>query len=941
MQILKMKRVLACMLAAALALPIASFPVSSEGENEETVAESTAEEGETSEEDGEEAVVIEEEEEEVDISAEDVQKYMKSLGEKDGYEVFLRSEEYKDEIEAEFLAQVGSTYADEDEAEDAADEVVDALKKAELAIMDTASGEVVAVAEELTDTKESVIYLSDAGRYLVHLNAEKTSVQQIRFRVSTLDSEFLFLTKDRKTLELYTDDYEEVYVTMKLDEQTDEHCIYRSDDDLHWAMLSPEQDQAWACVKKVAENDNFIMYVDEYTAVIALENKANGYIWWSSPLNANRDTRATGTLVNELQSSLVLAYGDTNARSVTNQRSRNAAELKVKEVSDGVEVTYDYDKCGISVPVSYKLCDDYLEVSVDCTKIKESQFESGKIATEITMLGAFGAGAPDEEGYFVLPDGCGALVNFNNGKETAKAYSQNVYGRDITVVPTTKPAVTETINMPVYGIVKDGNAMAVVIEEGDGNAKLNAKVSGQSLSSYNICNFSFRLRGSDSVAMPGDAGNLTIFEEGGIKTENICVRYYPIAKEDADYVDVAEVYRNYLLTDGGVEVKTEADTTEMYLDLYGGTMKSRSILGIPITMKTSMTSYSEAKEIVSGLVDQGVDDMVVVYNNWTNEGISGKVDNKAKPSGTLGGSGKFNDLTEYLEEQGIAFYPSVNNKTFKSGNGYFTFMDTTIRITGSYSRQMTYNLSYGVQDASVKTESLLSPGTFTKLYQKLAKNYSKKGLTGVSLGEMTSTLYGDYGKQNMSRDNTMEALQESYQAINDAGLSLLADSCAAYAFPYTDRISDVPLQSSGFDMFDEDIPFYQIVMHGVIPYSGTAINASADSMGAFLDTISTGCNPAYDMIYAEASDLKDTELDSYYYSNYSFWLNTAADEYKLASEILSGVSDQTITDYTRDGDVAVTVYSDGTEIKVDYEAETITVNGTEYRLDEQAEKEGE
>ncbi len=940
MQILKTKRVLACLLAAALALPMTALPVSSEGE--ETKAESTVEDGETSEEGGEETVVIEEEEEEVDISADDVKKYMQSVGKADGYEIYLRSEEYKDEIEAEFLAQVGSNYADEDEAEDAADEVLDLLKKAELAIIDTATGEVVAVAEELTDTDESVIYLSDAGRYLVHLNAEKTSVQQIRFRVSTLDSEFLFLTKDKETLELYTDDYEEVYVTMKLDEQNDVHCIYRSDDGLYWAMLNAAQDQAWACVKQVAENDNFIMYVDEYTAVIALENKANGYIWWSSPLNANRDTRATGTLVNELQSSLVLAYGDTGARSVTNQRSRNAAELKVKEVTDGVEVTYEFDKCGISVPVSYKLCEDYMEVSVDCAKIKESQFDSGKIATQITMLGAFGAGSPDEEGYFVLPDGCGALVNFNNGKETAKAYSQPVYGRDITVVPTTKPAVTEKIYMPVYGIVKEGNAMAVVIEEGDGNATLNASVSGQSLSSYNICNFSFRLRGSDSVAMPGDAGNLTIFEEGAIKTENICVRYYPIAKEDADYVDIAEAYRNYLLNDGGVSMKTEADSTEMFLDLYGGTMKSRSILGIPITMKTSMTSFSEAQEIVSGLVDQGVDDMVVVYNNWTNAGISGKVDNKAKPSGTLGGSGDFNDLTEYLEEQGFDFYPSVNNKTFKSGNGYYTFMDTTIRISGSYSRQMTYNLSYGVQDVSVTTKSLLSPASFSKVYEKLAKNYSKKGLTGVSLGDMTSTLYGDYGKQNMSRDNTMDVLTDSYQAINDAGLSLLADSCAAYAFPYADRISDVPLQSSGFDMFDQDIPFYQIVLHGVIPFSGTAINASADSTGTFLDTIASGSNPAYDMIYAEASDLKDTELDVYYYSNYSFWQSTAAEEYKIASEVLSGVSDQTITDHYVDGDKTVTVYSDGTEIMVDYAKETITVNGTEeYRLGTADAEEGE
>ena len=150
MQIVKMKRVLACLLAAVLALPVTALPVSSDNE-QETVAD--AAEGETTEEGdaAEETIEIEEEQEEVDIDADTVQKYMTSVGAKDGYAVYLRSKEYKDEVEAEFLAKVGSTYADEDEAEDAADEIIDLLKKAEMAIIEEASGKVAAVAEELTD----------------------------------------------------------------------------------------------------------------------------------------------------------------------------------------------------------------------------------------------------------------------------------------------------------------------------------------------------------------------------------------------------------------------------------------------------------------------------------------------------------------------------------------------------------------------------------------------------------------------------------------------------------------------------------------------------------------------------------------------------------------------------------------------------------------------
>ncbi len=932
MKMNRMKRVLAALLAAAMMLPAGSLTAIAEEEAaavEEQVADASEET--PAEEGAGETISVEEEEEEFDSTPDEVREYLTLLGEEDGYEVYLREKDYKDKIEANINASV----KDEDEAKDLIKDTEKHLKKVELALIDKEKNKMAAELEEIGKSKTELIYFSEAGNFIVFLDKETNKINRIRYRVSTLDSEYIFMTKDQETLEYYSTDYEEIRATLKRVYQNDKsgEWLYRSEDEAYTALLGENGEQVLYCVKFACENDSFKMYYDEDTAMIGLENKSNGYIWWSSPIGCNRDTRATKLLVTDLQSSAVLTYGDSTTRGITNLRSRNAAELKIREEKNGITVTYDFDKCGVTIPIRYTLEDDYMSASVDTTAIKETKTDNGIVATQLTMLGSFGAAGAQDEGYFVIPDGCGSLIRFNNGKETAKSYTAKVYGRDITMVPTTKPAVTEEVFMPVYGIVRDdGNAMAVVVDKGDGNVTLNASVSGQSLSSYNICSFNFTLRGSDTFYMSGDYGNLTVFEQGDIKQKEISVRYYPIAQDEVSYADIAETYRNYLLNDGGVTIKAQPDTTELYLDLYGGTMKNRSIFGIPVNLKTSMTSFSEAKEIVSGLKESGVDDMVVVYNNWTNEGISGKVDNKAKPAGVLGGNSEFKDLTSYLSEQGFDFYPSVNNKVFKNGNGYYSFFDTTIRISNAYSRQMRYNLSYGVQDTSKKTLSLLSPAAFTELYSKLTGNYSKKGLSGVSLGELTSTVWGDYGKQNMGRGDTIAALQESYSSITDGGLSLLSDNCAAYAFPYTDRISDVPLASSGFDVFDEDVPFYQLVMHGVIPYSGTAINASADSNYAFLTCIATGCDPAYDMIYAEASDLKDTDLDSYFYSHYAFWSDTAAAEYKLADEILSGVSDQIMTDYVREGDVSVTTFADGTTIEVDYAAETIKTGGKTYAL---------
>ena len=113
----------------------------------------------------------------------------------------------------------------------------------------------------------------------------------------------------------------------------------------------------------------------------------------------------------------------------------------------------------------------------------------------------------------------------------------------------------------------------------------------------------------------------TVFESGDIISDDIELLYYPIAKEDASYVDVAQRYRQYLLEEDGVKIRSQADTASMYVDLYGGVQKKRPILGIPVTLKTPITSYSQAEEILSKLKDKGVDDVVASYSNWTNDGI--------------------------------------------------------------------------------------------------------------------------------------------------------------------------------------------------------------------------------------------------------------------------------------------------------------------------------
>ncbi len=815
------------------------------------------------------------------------------------------------------------------------DDVVKELKNAEIVGVDAETGDVLCVLEKEDKGKDFISYLSEKGRWLVLTDKDSGDVTTVRKIVSTLDNECLFLSPDGETLELYSEDYDEIVRTYTRAGNAKDGRVSYTNDDGWEVVLAETLDEVISSARYVCENDNLALYINDDTAVIGLYDKRTGETWWSTPESVGHDTSATNTIIDDLSSSLKMVYGEPAARSTTTQRSASDATIKVKDVTGGVKVTYSFGKPGISVPVTYTLQDDYLEARVETSDIEEAS--DSKIVTSLTIMGNFAAASSEDSGYFVIPDGSGALINFNNGKETAKSYTGYVYGNDVTAVSTTALATTQGVSFPMYGIVNGDRAMLVVADEGDANAKLLASVSGQSNSAFNTCGFEFILRDSDTYYMSGDNSTaLTMFETGDIKTETIALRYYPLdtsGDDTVDYVDIADAYRDYLFENGVTDAEVDADPI-LSLNLYGGVKKEKSIAGIPIKMKTALTTYDQAVDILDTLQDNGVDAMSVQYYDWTNDGISEKIDIKAKPSGTLGGKDDWEELCAYTSRNGITLYPAVENETFYSGNGYGSYSSTAVRISGSYARVYEYDLAYGTQDTDSKAKSLLSPALYAETYDTLRENLLDADLTAASLGSLSNALYGDYGKQAMSRADSKTEIEAVYASYAEAGISLLGDTANAYVLPYLSEVVDIPLQSSQYDVFDEDIPFYSCVMHGLMPLSSTAVNAGATPDQEILLATAYGLNLHYDFVAEETSTLKDTSKESLYYATADAWLDNTAEAYRFSSDVLAGTCDRQITSCTQTGNVITTVYDDEITIVVDLDAGTATRDGKSYVLAE-------
>lgn len=879
--------------------------------------------------------------EKAELSAEDAEKYLRKIGSADGFDVYIREEKLEDKL---WDAAGGKPKSKKDYTEEQkllADKIAELKKLGRLVAIDTKTGQAAASFKNGNGCDEGKLWVSDAGRFFVITDKDETKVIRLRQAVSTLDSRYAFISADGKTLELLRKDMKRPDEIFEYDGKEDGKVVYKSESG-SFAWLTADKKHFLGAFRRGAENDSFRMLIDDRTAIFGIENKKTGYIWWSSPLEASQDRLATGLLADELRSSNMLRYGVPLSRSGNNMLrsgSETDCTFTVSDIPNGIRVMYSYTGAGFKVPVEYTLEDDHLRASVKVSEIQETN--PANIATEMTVLGSFGAASDKEEGYFVIPDGSGALVRFNNQRTLQNnIYQQRVYGADVTAVPQNRGAVSEQIYMPVYGIVKEDNALLAVAAKGDSNAYLTANVSKQSNSSYNICNFTFILRGTDSFYMSGNnRDKYTVFESGAIKSDDIEMLYYPISKKGADYVDVAERYRQYLLDEQGVKIRSKADSAPLYLDLYGGVMKKKPVLGIPVSLKTSVTDYGQAAEIIGSLKDGGVGDMVVSYNNWTNDGMKNKVDTDGKPSGKLGGKSDFRALTDLINDSGYSLYPVSDNRDFRSGNGYYSFSDTSVRVSGSYSRIVSYDKAYGVPDGFRKNLSLLSPSYYPEIFSDIAENYSKAGLSGAAPVNLTASLYGDYGKKSISRAKAEKLLTEGYAKL-DEKLSggILADGANAYALPYVSHITGAPVTSSRFDLFDEDIPFYQIVLHGVIPYSAAAVNGSPDPERVLLMAAATGSNISYDMIYEETSKLKDTDLDGLYYANYKGWTDTAAEDYRLLAPLLSAVSDSFITGYEQKGDIITTEFSNGTVVTADLGAMTVRYNGSVIELGRNKEK---
>ena len=116
----------------------------------------------------------------------------------------------------------------------------------------------------------------------------------------------------------------------------------------------------------LAENEKSILSWDMENGCVMLKNKVDGTIWSTIPYGYLSGEKSDSRYVNDnLCSSLQIKYVDKENHVENDINSYSDADYVMSQrLKTGIRFTYFFEKAQISVPISYRLEDDGVSVSV-------------------------------------------------------------------------------------------------------------------------------------------------------------------------------------------------------------------------------------------------------------------------------------------------------------------------------------------------------------------------------------------------------------------------------------------------------------------------------------------------------------------------------------------------------------------------------------------------
>lgn len=546
---------------------------------------------------------------------------------------------------------------------------------------------------------------------------------------------------------------------------------------------------------------------------------------------------------------------------------------------------------------------------------------------QVSILPYFGAAGTEDEGYMLVPEGGGALIEYNNGKLNQTSYYADVYGWDMCIDRDAVILESKTA-FNVFGAATGDASYLCILEEGASSASVRADISGRT-NSYNYISATHGLLKREQYDVSNKYnGDMFVYEKALPAGESIVQRYSFV--NSGSYVDMAKAYQGYLL-EKYADTLAKKDTTEapVVVEIVGAVDKIKQVMGVPVSKPLALTTYDETTALVEELKASGMNELSVKVTGWANGGVQQKILNKVKTVNQLGSKKDLQNLVNTANNLGVSVYlDGITNYAIDSdfADGFVTFTDAARFISKEKAELYEYSTTAYSKRDDLQPYYLLKAAEIRAMIQNLADATASYG-AGVSFADVGKDLSSDFTKKNpTSRENMMREQAATLKTLSE-NQNIMINYGNIYAAPYVDIVTNMRFSGAGYSILDKQVPFYQLALHGYVNYTGEALNLTKNLTDELLKSAEYGAGLAFTIMQESPFTLQNTLYTEYFGSEYSACSADMYNIYNRYNSELGHVFDQQMVNHEFiTEEVRCTTFADGTKAYVNYSYADFTTN---------------
>ena len=452
----------------------------------------------------------------------------------------------------------------------------------------------------------------------------------------------------------------------------------------------------------------------------------------------------------------------------------------------------------------------------------------------------------ENTGYFLTPDGSGALMQFNTFVGSMAKYDRPYMDNDYYADYYFQSEYAQELRMPIFGVINgiepSTHGMLAIIESGVDTANLHITLGSTTgtgkKATYTGTNAAYvsvdtleharvRINGAyeaDSPTYVSDSGHIAM---------DFTIRYKPYTQA-VTYFDLAMDYRDYLAAQSDVEI-TAPEGPKTYVEVMGAVTLIDRFIGVPYDNITSMSTYKDVEAIIAELPEGSV----VQYDGAFNGGVISELNNGARLVEENGTLEEMKSLLAAAEKKGVQLYWQVNlSRVYDNGRTYIPFLHALRDFSNEVAEIYLYTpdtAKFNGRWDPIRSYTRVSPKYLPTLAEAFVAEVKEQGLDiNLAIGDLGHDVFADFRYNNVINQAQANALVKTALDTLAAESALTLNDSAASLAPMADYVVNVSRTSSDYASFYATIPFRQLALRGLTQLVGQDVNLNSRSLQYYL-----------------------------------------------------------------------------------------------------------